>query len=646
MSVEASAVFRIGKWRVDAALDEISADGKIVKLEPRAMRVLVCLADRAGDVVSVDQLLKVVWRDVVVTPDSVYQVVAGLRRALADVEAGASYIVNVPRRGYRLVAPVTSPYTDAPRPIEHPAFSERVAAVPISVTADSSEDSSAVMRPVRRWLWGICLAVTIAVVGYWLSGRFWSQQNDVVALEPTAAVSDSGEPSIAVLPFVDISDHRDQEYLADGLSVELIDRLARVPGLHVSARASSLYFKGKQASVPEIAKALHVSHLLEGSIRKSGNTLRVSTQLLRVDNGFQVWSKTFDRPLTDVFKIQDEIANAVVQVLELSLVAHYTPVDPPTDNIEAYSLYYRSQLSIVSNGVQDYEAAAAYLHSALTLDPQYAAAWAQLALDAMWRFDMRSAPTVAACAEARAAADRALNLDSHLARAHRAAGIVLQYCDSNFTAAETEFKQSLEFDAGGSEALRSLAWLAIDANRLVEAVQLAHRAVVRDPLNAWDFAALGDAYWHAGQLPEAEAAYAKAVAVQPRSSGLHALLANALLSVDKPVAAIEEAQREPDAQWRQLTLAIALDAAGRRSDANRAIALYETQWAANDPRGIALFYACRHDAKLAVDWLAILAAMDAEAIGNKPILVREGLPNQMECFKNIAEDPRYQALLR
>jgi len=177
---------------------------------------------------------------------------------------------------------------------------------------------------------------------------------------------------------------------------------------------------------------------------------------------------------------------------------------------------------------------------------------------------------------------------------------------------------------------------------------VAQRAVSRDPLNAWDFAALGDAASRAGHLRDAEVAYRKAVVLQPSTAGLHALYANALLSVNKPVEAVAEAQPEPDAQWRQLTLAIALDAAGRKGDADREISVYELQFANDDPSGIALFYACRHDADRAIEGLTEKHVGQFNTIGTEGewISVRAGLSNRMTCFKNILSDPPYQALQR
>jgi transcriptional activator of cad operon len=631
MNAADNRVLRIGAWRADPALDEISRDGTTVKLEPRAMRVLLCLAEHAGQVVSVDQLLVAVWKDVVVTPDSVYQAVAGLRRALGDTSKEPAYIANVLRRGYRLVASV-SPWIEAATASNPEPQPKAVRVSVISATARS-----------RAWLWVVLILSAALAIGYPIVRKLIPPKRATTAgQEAGAATVGAGEASVAVLPFVDMSDKKDQEYFIDGLSGVLIDRLAMVPGLHVPGRVSSFYFKGKQATVPEIAKALGVAHLLEGTVRKTGDTLRITAQLVRVDNGYQVWSATFDRPLTDAVKIQDEIAGAVVQVLRVSILYHYVPEAARSTNIEAYTLYFRTHSYVVSNGSADYDAAAEELHAALTLDPDFAAAWGWLALVTIWKFEptawgssVRTSPTLAACADARAAADRALELDSTLVQSHRAKGIVLQYCDNNLLAAEGEFRRALELQPRSSDALRSYAWLALASGRLDQALQLAQRAASLDPLNAWNSAAPGDVHWTAGRFAEAEAAYRKAVELGPTDAGLHALLANILLSTHKAAEAVAEAELEPDAGWRESALLFALDAAGRKSDADRAITAYELKYGDDDPGGIAAFYACRHDTQRTLQWLNRFVANHQG--------VYHDLPNREACFKNVESDSSYKA---
>jgi TolB-like protein/DNA-binding winged helix-turn-helix (wHTH) protein/tetratricopeptide (TPR) repeat protein len=634
MIVGDNRVIRIGAWRVDPALDEISRDGATVKLEPRAMRVLLCLAEHAGQVVSVDRLLDAVWKDVVVTPDSVYQAVAGLRRALGDTSKEPAYIANVLRRGYRLVASVApwNEVTTAPNPKDRSAEAPPGSVSTIPATTHS-----------RGRLWVLVAVAAALAIGYPIVRKQWpSKQATTAGQEVSATTPGVSGASVAVLPFADMSDKKDQGYFVDGLSEVLIDRLSMVPGLHVPGRVSSFYFKGKQATVPEIAKALGVAHLLEGTVRKAGDTLRITAQLIRVDNGYQIWSETFDRPLIDAFKVQDEIAGAVVQVLKMSILHHYTPEAAQTTSIEAYTLYFRTQSNVANNEPADYDAAAEQLHSALTLDPHFAAAWGWLALVTIWKFEptawgssIHTSPTPAACAGARAAADRALELDSTLVQSHRAKGIVLQYCDIDLLSAEREFRRALELQPGSSDALRSYAWLALASGRLDQALQLAQRAVSLDPLNPWNFAAIGDVSWTGGRWADAEAAYRRAVELGPTDAGLHSLLANILLSSHKAAEAVGEAEQEPDAGWRETALLFALDAAERKGEADRAIAAYELKYADDDPGGIAAFYACRHDTQRAIQWLSRLVAKHQGEYHD--------LPNREACLKSLESDSSYKA---
>ncbi len=366
-------LLRIGAWRVDPTLDEISSDGKSAKLEPRTMRLLVCLAEHAGQVVSVEQLLDEVWKDVVVTPNSVYRAVAELRRVLGDDSKEPTYIVNVLRRGYRLVAPV-APWVDAPAVLatDPPATTS---------TATTAPPAAGTTRSPLR-LFGIAAGVGLAaMLTYFVADKLWlSKRTSAVDYARTPAGTVVSNKSIAVLPFVDMSEKKDQEYFADGKAEEIIDRLSTVPELYVPARTSSFYFRGKATKIPDIGRELNVAHVLEGSLRKSGNHLRITAQLVRADNGYHVWSETFDRQLDDIFKVQDEIADAVVKALRISLLEGEPPRATPTSSTEAYTLYLQARSIAAGRAADtDYVAAIKYLRQAVTLDPKFASAWAALA---------------------------------------------------------------------------------------------------------------------------------------------------------------------------------------------------------------------------------------------------------------------------
>lgn len=275
-------ILRIGDWFVNPLSGEIARGEDRVRLEARTMRLLLCLAETPGEVVSIDTLLSNVWSGVVVTPDSVYQAVAALRRLLGDDAKQPAYIVTVPRLGYRLVAPVDTPVDEAPA-------SPRVR--------------------TRSRMYAALAAVILLGVGsltYYL-------------LTPRTAASGATSQTVAVLPFLDLTDDMNEEPFADGMTEELIHKLSKVQGLRVPAPTASFYFKGKQLPVAEIARSLHVTYVLDGSVRKSGDTLRVAARLLRADDGYVVWSETYDRPLDDKLMVQDDIAGEVTSALRGSI---------------------------------------------------------------------------------------------------------------------------------------------------------------------------------------------------------------------------------------------------------------------------------------------------------------------------------------
>jgi len=265
------------------------------------MRLLLCLAEHAGQVVSIDDLLEQVWTGVIVTPDSVYQAVTSLRRLLGDDPKQPAYIATVPRLGYRMVAQV-GPWTDAAAPTGAQSAE--------SAARESGARRSVARRPLLAAGSGVAAVLILAFVVY---GRIGNRVN--AAATPIAV-----QKTLAVLPFLDLtSESMDQEYFADGMTEELIDKLSKIPGLRVPPPTSSFYFKGKKTSIAEIAKSLGVAYVLDGSLRQSGATMRVAARLVRADNGFVVWSETYDRRLDDALKVQDEIAGEVATALQGAL---------------------------------------------------------------------------------------------------------------------------------------------------------------------------------------------------------------------------------------------------------------------------------------------------------------------------------------
>ncbi|MGA3089587.1 MAG: winged helix-turn-helix domain-containing protein [Terriglobales bacterium] len=296
MEDPAKTKLRIGDWCVDRSSGQVSRDGKTVRLEERSMRLLLCLAEHAGGVVSVEELLNQVWPEVTVTQDSVYQAVTTLRRVLGDDPKQPAYIATVPRLGYRMVARV-SPWTD-PQVDDPPR-------------AEADPDRAVWYTRGAPFLVG---AVVIVVLACLVLGK--SARND--PRTPTA-VAARPQKSIAVLPFLDLTEGMKEEEFADGMTEELIDRFSKVPGLQVPSATSSFYYKDKQVPIGEIAKALAVEYVVDGSVRKSGDRLRVAARLVRAENGYVVWTETYDRPFDDLLMVQDDIAGEVTKALKSSI---------------------------------------------------------------------------------------------------------------------------------------------------------------------------------------------------------------------------------------------------------------------------------------------------------------------------------------
>jgi TolB-like protein/DNA-binding winged helix-turn-helix (wHTH) protein len=288
---------KIGDWFVSPSAAQISRRGESVRLEGRMMRLLLCLAGRPGEVISVDQLLDEVWSGVVVTPDSVYQAVTSLRRLLRDDPKQPSYIETLPRLGYRLVAPV------------RPCVEGTVVAGGAGLLATGK---TALRRASTGLKTGVLIAGCACLL---LAALLWAlRSNQIISRGATL------QRSVAVIPFLDLTTQEmNEEYFADGITEEIVNKLSKVPGLKVPAPTASFYYKNKKVPIATIGQALGVRYLLDGSIRKSGSLLRISARLVRTDDGYVVWSGTYDTPAEDQVKTQDKIATAVSRSLSTAI---------------------------------------------------------------------------------------------------------------------------------------------------------------------------------------------------------------------------------------------------------------------------------------------------------------------------------------
>ena len=586
-----SAVVRIGVWRVDPAVDEIARDGQPVKLERRAMQTLMCLAQAKGQPVSVEELLDRVWAGLVVTPDSVYQAVASLRRALDDDPRAPAYIASVPRRGYRLVAQVT-PWVDAP----------------VS-PAGKPEVALSVARPTlrtRRILTALVFcALGIGILGYVVlnrEGRSRSAPAEVRAKTLPALV---GDKSIAVLPFVDMSATHDQEYFSDGLSEEIIDHLGRRRDLRVIARTSSFQFKGKNEDVRAIGQQLGVAHLLEGSVRTSGEALRVTAQLIRVSDGSQQWSAAYDAKTGDIFKVQEAIATSVAASLGSAITPVHSESEGAKPGLPAYDAFLRGKYFVQHATKEDMQRAIGAFKEAIRLEPTYAAAWARLAdaynLQGVWGWTRPAS----VYGPARAAVDRALALNPNLALAHAVLSDLEWNYQYDFAASRREELLAQQLDPGladysGNNSAAAEADLNGDLQQSIVELE---KAVQDDPLDSSLQMDLAVGLLWADRTEESERVIRALIELQPGSDGSHAVLAEILRAEGRSDAALAEAQREPDEASRLAAYADVLWTAGRHAESDARLRELQSRFADTNALAITDCYGLRGDKDAAFKWL-------------------------------------------
>jgi TolB-like protein/Flp pilus assembly protein TadD len=341
--------------------------------------------------------------------------------------------------------------------------------------------------------------------------------------------------SLAVLPFVNMSGDADNEYFSDGLTEELLNVLARIEGLKVAARTSSFYFKDQPGNTRDIARELGVSHLLEGSVRRSGDRLRITAQLISAADGFHLWSETYDRQLTDIFAVQDDIAAEVARALRVRLLGEAMPTvpRPPTGNVEAYTAYLRGMQALRSGGYDARDQAEAAFREALALDPDFAAAYAGLAQNWRMKAFSRMVRLEQALAEIEQLVARALELDPDQPRAHALQGFLVWADESGgdfyLTAARAEraeasFRRALELEPGQPEASQMLAVLLELSNRQEEATNVVRAAVERDPLSAELQMLLARRYLWSGRLEPAVQVVQRAISLAPHDPSPAGLL--------------------------------------------------------------------------------------------------------------------------
>lgn len=445
------------------------------------------------------------------------------------------------------------------------------------------------------------------------------------------------EKSIAVLPFVDMSEKNDQEYFANGMAEEIIDLLVKIPALKVISRTSSFQFQGQAQDLRRIGASLGVTYVLEGSVRKSGDRLRVTAQLIDSRDGVHLLSQTYDRDLVDVLKMQDEIAVALVRALKIQVGADGLVARPALRNTQAYALYLQGRQAYERFDLHGFEQAVNCFERALELDPSFAEA--AVALAAVYNYlgetEPGFMPSELAFKNARHAAEIALKLEPNLGIAHAMLGSTLSAADWDWTGADRELKLALALAPNDVYVSYLAARQSMIMGRWDEALKLLNASLERDPLNPRSYVFLSAVQLRRGRLTEAEIAARRILEISPTQEDSHAFVARVLLVRGEWQAALTEYLKEPDETLRVPGIARAYFALQRKADSDAALtqALNNKNLNCED---IALIYSFRGELDEAFKWLQHSYERREAAL-----LYFKGDPE----FKNLMGDPRYKALL-
>ncbi len=455
--------------------------------------------------------------------------------------------------------------------------------------------------------------------------------------EQAATEGASAEPdkSIAVLPFVNMSEDAGNEYFADGLSEELLNMLVKIPELRVAARTSSFSFKGKDLTISEIAQKLNVSHVLEGSVRKSGDKVRITAQLIKADDGFHLWSENFDRTLEDIFVVQDEIALKVKQALELTLMgkSHAKRMIDP----EAYSLRLKGRHFALLRGAENHKKSEEALLQAIELEPGYAEAWGALAFSYydQIRFNVRTREEGVALAKN--AIERAKSLGPDIGVVWGIDGFLKKNLDQDWGAAQEAINKAYKLEPKHNDIRAWRASMASTMGKLDDAVELYEQSFLNDPMNLSVHSALGLAYRKIHRYDKAIEIFEKQVELKPDYYWAYFNLGKTYLFKGDAEQALLETKKNPENMFRNLGLMMVYSTLGRAAEAEEALKWLVSEYGTQNPVWIAEAFSWRGQKDEAFEWLE-------KGFMQKSSGIAYLLGNHV--FYSLTDDPRWAELLK
>jgi len=467
-SKDKEGALQIGEWIVNPSLDSISKGTETQKLEPRTMRLLLCLADSAGEVVSVDRLLNEVWTGVVVGSASVYQAVSQLRKLLGDVDPEPTYVATVPRKGYRLIAPV--------RKVEASSEIAAVVETPFAETRVAEPADVISPPPADRFKTRVIVAGVVLVALLATGALLWKKL--------TGGLTSAAANSIVVLPFIDMTAEKADQSFCDGLTEELSNWLAQIPTLHVVARTSASAFRGQGEDVRKIGKALDTNHILEGSMRRSGDHMRVTVQLVDARSGYHLWSEDFDQPIADAIKMQEDISRSVANTLQVRLTSDSERqfLARRSSDPEAYQLYLLGRHYSQQGTPESTERAIELYSQVVSKDPKFAFGYTQLAYARLNQGLYKELPIADVAANVEPLIATALLLDSRMSAAYAVRG-TLRAAQDRTKEGLADLRLAISLNPSDMPAFAEIGHIQFLDGQPRDALQSYDRAAALDPLN-------------------------------------------------------------------------------------------------------------------------------------------------------------------
>jgi len=599
---------------VQPQLHTIARDGRTSHVEPKAMQVLVYLAEHADEVVPKERLITAVWADTFVTDDVLTRCISELRKAFDEDSKNPKIIETIPRSGYRLVA---------------------------QVNGAKAEPAEKGQEPTRKWRVALAVAgglVVLCALGIALDlgglrGRLF---------RPALPMQIH---SLAVLPLTNLSGDLEQEYFADGMTEELITDLAKISALRVISRTSVMNYKDAHKPLPQIGSELKVDAIVVGSVQRSGGRVRVAAELIEASTDRHLWADSYERDLRDVLALQNEVATAIAREIQVKLtpqertnLGSVRPLSPEAHEAYLKGEYYWNKLTEkgINKSIEYYE-------KAIQLAPDYASAYASLAFSYNLMASSGYEPPRENYAQAKRLAQKALELDDGLAKAHAALGWVLCYGDWNWPAAEAEFKRAIELSPKADIGHHVYGYYLANMGRPEEAITEMKKALESDPLSLLALENLGFIYEQAGQPDKAIEQFRKVLEMDPHSSDARDGLGLVYAwqgRHEEAITELREAKRLSENDLGVIAdLGYAYAVAGRRSEAHQMLSelsLLSRQKYVT-PYSIAAVYAALGERDQSFHWLE-------KALGEhgSSLVALKVAPS----FASLRTDPRFHEIVR